>query len=389
LQNKVIKKWLTEDYDYERPKRGDIRDGVLIEFDRQGAIVDVGLKRDGIVPRQDIEQLEEEFISNLEPGQAVKTRIMLPEDREGNLLLSLYQAQTEQDWTKAQELLDSGDVWRGKITGYNRGGLLVKFYHLEGFIPASHIWTRLKSSAKSTDSLRAFVGETLPLKVIEVNQSQRRLILSERHARRDLRQNEAKDLLAELTAGQVRQGVVRHITDFGAFVDLGGLDGLIHKTELAWRHINHPQEVVQVGEEVEVYVQKVDEKRGRVNLSLKRLQANPWNWVDVVYQPDQLVTGRVTNVAQFGVFVLLDIGIEGLVHVSELAEPPPHDPRDFVEQGEELVLRILSIDIPRQRLALSLKRVSEAEREAWLAEQEQDNPQRTPVRMEQEEDNDE
>jgi small subunit ribosomal protein S1 len=227
------------------------------------------------------------------------------------------------------------------------------------------------------------------LKVIEVNQSQRRLILSERLARRDLRQNEAKDLLAELTAGQVRQGVVRHITDFGAFVDLGGLDGLIHKTELAWRHINHPQEVVQVGEEVEVYVQKVDEKRGRVNLSLKRLQANPWNWVDVVYQPDQLVTGRVTNVAQFGVFVLLDIGIEGLVHVSELAEPPPHDPRDFVEQGEELVLRILSIDIPRQRLALSLKRVSEAEREAWLAEQEQGNPPRTPVMMESEEDSDE
>jgi small subunit ribosomal protein S1 len=357
-----------------------MRRGLLLKFGERGAIVDVGLKRDGFVPHKDIERLEEKTVSELEPGQEVMTRIVRPWDREGNLILSLYQAHREKDWKRAQDLLESEKVWQAKVTGYNRGGLLVKFRNIRGFIPASHLWelkTRHLSAIERKAKLKAYVGQELPLKAIEVDRGKERLILSERLARRQLRRRTMERLLDELLEGQVVKGTVSHLVDFGAFVDVGGADGLIHISELAWRRVKHPSEVLQVGEEVQVYVLRLDRERKRIGLSLKRLQPSPWGLVDTAYSESQLVSGTVTNVVKFGAFVLLDIGVDGLVHISELSDPPPSHPREVVKRGEELILRILRIDSLRHRIALSLKRVSDRERGEWLAQQTSDQRSET------------
>ncbi|NIN70318.1 MAG: S1 RNA-binding domain-containing protein, partial [Anaerolineae bacterium] len=268
-------------------------------------------------------------------------------------------------------LLESGDVRQGEVVEYNRGGLVVEFGPLRGFVPASHL-VAMKRGRLSPDQreekLKAYVGQELPLRVIEVNRNRRRLILSERLAREQIREQSMERLLNELVEGQVVRGTVRRLRPFGAFVDLGGADGLIHISELAWRQVRHPREVLQVGDEIDVYVLRLDHERKRIGLSLKRLQPNPWTLVDETYTVDQLVCGTATNVVDFGAFVILDLGVEGLVHISELADPSPSDPRELVKRGDELVLRIVRIDSFRQRIGLSLKAVSAQERDEWLAQ---------------------
>ena len=364
--------WLTKPYEYQRPRRGQVRKGMVLKLEERGAIIDVGLKRDGFVPRADIERLGKEASSRLEPGQEVVTRIVRPRDRDGNLILSLYQARLEKDWTKAQEMLESGDVWQGKVAGYNRGGVIVKFGHLRAFVPASHLSAlgrRHLSPDQREAKLEECIGQELPLKVIEVNRDRRRLILSERLARQQMREQNKERLLNELVEGQVCRGTVTRLCNFGAFVDLGGADGLIHISELAWRRVRHPREVLQVGDEIEVYVLRLDQERKRIGLSLKRLRPNPWDLVDMTYTEGQLVSGIVKNLVDFGAFVTLDIGVDGLIHISELADPPPSKPREVVQRGDELVLRILRINSYRRRIGLSLKRVSTQERDDWLAQQ--------------------
>lgn len=364
--------WLTKPYDYKRPHRGQICQGVILKVEERGITVDVGLKRDGFVPYTDAERLGKEMACQLKPGQEVTACIVRPEDRDGNLILSLYQARLEQDWTKAQEMLESDEVQQAQVTGYNQGGLTVKFGRLRGFVPGSHLAapdSRRFHRDQREQIFQGYVGQELPLTVIEVNRARRRLILSERLAQRQLRKHRREGLLNELLEGQVCRGTVSRLCDFGAFVDLGGADGLIHVSELAWRHIQHPSEVLQVGDEVEVYVLRLDHKRKRIGLSLKRLQPDPWDLVDLSYEEGQLVSGIVTGMAEFGAFVTLDIGVEGLVHVSELADPPPQEPQAVVQLGAQLVLRILRVESSRRRIALSLKAVSAQERDDWLAQQ--------------------
>ena len=367
MTEQTIKGWLTESYDYKRPSRGQIREGVILKMGEQGAIIDVDLKRDGFVPRADIERLGEDAAAQLAPGQEVTARIMKPEDRNGNLILSLYQALSEKDWDKAQELLDAEDIWRGQVTDYNKGGLIVKFHRLRGFIPGSHLWKH-KRSGQREETFKKYVGEELPLKVIEVHREKNRLIMSERLARRKARKQRQKHLLEELVEGQVYRGTVSQLCDFGAFVDLGGADGLVHISELSWRRVGHPKEVLEVGQEIDVYVLRLDHERKRISLSLKRLEPNPWDLVDGRYVEGQLVSGTVTNTTDFGAFVRLGEGVDGLIHISELASIPPEDPKEVVQRGEELVLRILRIDSVRHRIALSLKRVTPQERGAWMAQ---------------------
>jgi small subunit ribosomal protein S1 len=364
--NNVVHKWLTKEYDYERPRRGQVRQGEILKVEENGVTVDLGLKRDGFVPRADLERLGEEATSSLEPGQEVKARITRLEDQEGHLLLSLYQMRFEKDWDRARVSLGSGDVWWEEVIDYNRGGLIVQFGHLRAFVPISHLGRRL-SSHQRQEGLEEYIGQELPLTVIEVDQSRRRLIVSERLARRQLREENVERLLEELVEGQVCRGTVSGLRKFGAFVDLGGAEGLIHISELVWRRIRDPHEVLQVGDEIDVYVLRLDHQRKRIGLSLKRLQPNPWTLVDQTYTLDQLVLGTVTNVVAYGAFVALDLGVEGLVHISQLADPPPSDAREVVRRGDELVLRILRIDSFRERIALSLKGVDDQEREEWLA----------------------
>ena len=358
-----------EDWDYQRPRRGEVRTGIILSIGEQEIIADVGAKRDGIVPYADMQRMGEEALAELRVGSEVPVYVLRPEDKEGNLLISLYMARQQQAWVHAQELADSGEIWEGEVIGYNKGGLVIPVEEIRGFIPASQVpgFPHGLSQEERLTRLSTMVGEKLPVKVIEINRRKRRLILSSTAAQQDWRKKARKELLDDLREGEVRTGTVSSLCSFGAFVDLGGADGLVHISELSWRRIRHPREVVSVGEEVEVYVLRLDHERQRIGLSLKRLMPEPWSLVEDKYELGQLVEGVVTNVVDFGAFAEVEEGVEGLIHVSELAEAPISHPRDVVKKGDLLLLRVIRIDTRRKRLGLSLKRVLESEWSEWAA----------------------
>jgi small subunit ribosomal protein S1 len=363
--------WLTEGYDYEPPHRGQIRKGTIVNRDERGLIVDLGLKSDGLVPQSDLANLAQEVLAELRPGQPITVRVTSVAGTDNEHLLSLSQVQQEQEWDKAEALLNSGEVWEGQVTGFNKGGVLVRFGQIQAFVPISHLVDIASPKVSTTQRqsiLQSYIGRTSTFKVINVERDRNRLVLSERLAQDQKRELTMSRLLDELKEGDVRRGVIRRLTNFGVFVDIGGADGLIHTSELAWHLVRHPSEVVKVGDEIDVYVLRLDPERKRISLSLKQLQPDPWDTVYESYQVNQLVSGTVASVKEFGVFVTLKTGIQGLVHVSELAEPAPVQPQEVVKVGQKLVLRILSIDPARQRIGLSLKQVSPEERERWLAE---------------------
>lgn len=363
-----LQTFLEEAYSYERPQRGDIRMGTVVSIDRDGVIVDLGLKRDGFVPISDIEQLSPQERETIQVGAEVPAFIVRPEDEEGNLIVSIHQALLNKDWLVAERYLKSGEVWEGRVVGTNRGGLIVKFGDIRGFVPASHV-SGLPQGLPEDERqrrLQSMVGQSFGFKVIEVH-PRRRLVLSQREAERDWRDLRKERLISDLAEGQVRRGVVTGIRDFGAFVDLGGADGLIHISEMSWGRLRHPRELLKVGQEIEVYVLRVDPQRKRIALSLKRLQPNPWADVEKRYYVGQLVEGTVSRLAPFGAFVEIEPGLDGLLHISQISSPPPSQPQDALSEGERLVLRIVSIEPELQRIGLSLKDVSERERNRWLA----------------------
>jgi small subunit ribosomal protein S1 len=269
-------------------------------------------------------------------------------------------------WARAQRCLETGEVLELEVTGYNRGGVLVSWDRLHGFVPASHLlgFSSYLDEEKRRSELACRVGTCLKLKIIELNPEGERFILSERMTT-DEEQHRA-ELLAEIQPGDVRQGHVTNLCSFGAFVDLGGVEGLIHISELSWGRIDHPRDVLEIGQLVDVYVLNTNPAEGRVGLSLKRLLPDPWETVDERYEHNQLVEGIITNVVNFGAFARLEEGLEGLIHVSELAEGNFLHPRNVVKEGEKVIARVLSIDSQQRRIALSLRQVKQAE----LVEQE-------------------
>jgi len=332
------------------PERGDVLSGRVLALDPQGMIVDLGLKRDAVVPRSEVEKLAEEGM-DFQVGQEVSVVVIQTQDKDGNLLASVNQARQQQDWLTAEQLQATGEVWEGVVTGHNRGGLIVQFGEIRAFVPASHL-TDLPRGIPENERpsrLATLVGHRMGFKVIEVDRQRQRLVLSQRNAQKEYREKQKGKLLGDLVEGQVRKGVVTGLRDFGAFVDLGGADGLIHISELAWRRVKHPGEVLTVGQEVEVEVLKIDQDGKRIGLSLKRRQPDPWSRVTSRFQVGQIVTGTVTRVASFGAFVDLGEGIEGLLHSSQLVGQPP------VEEGSQVSVRILSVEPERQRVGLSLK----------------------------------
>jgi len=277
----------------KQPDRGDIVVGTVLAVDNQGLIVDIGLKRDGIVPRKDIERLGADT-SRYHVGDEINVMIVRIEDEDGNLLLSVSQARQSEDWQRAEELMNNDEPWEGVVTDANRGGLIVPFGNLRGFVPASHVvgLPRGLNEDDRKNYMVNLVGQKVMLKVIEVNWKRRRLVFSQRDAQRERREARKEVLLDKLQEGEVRKGTVSGLRDFGAFVDLGGADGLIHISELAWHRVKHPKELLNVGDEVTVYVLRLDEEGKRIGLSLKRLQQNPWAQVEEVYHVGQLVEGR-------------------------------------------------------------------------------------------------
>ena len=358
-----------EDWDYQQPKRGEIRTGVILAITDQEIIVDVGAKRDGIVPLSDLERVGPEEIAGLKVGDKVPVCVLRPEDQDGNLLVSLYQARQEKDWVRAKELNDSGEAWEGQVIGYNKGGLVIPLGGIRGFLPASQVadFRPNMTADERLARLSSMVGENLLVKVIELNRRKHRLILSSTVAQREWRQQQRERLLSELREGEVRRGTVSSLCPFGAFVDLGGADGLIHLSELSWRRVRHPKEELRVGDQVDVLVLKLDREHNRIGLSRKRLQAEPWALIEDTYELGQLVEGVVTNVVDFGAFAEIESSVEGLVHISELTDKPISHPREVVRKGDRLLLRIIRIDTRRKRLGLSRKRVLESEWEEWAA----------------------
>ena len=349
---------LSEKYDYRYPRHGDIRQATVLSIEPHQIVVDIRAKRDGIVPEGDLERLGEEELTSIDIGDEILVYVLSPEDINGNVIVSINMALVHRDWLRAEAFFKSGEIFEGEISNRNKGGLIVPFGRISGFLPASQLvnMTRRLSHEKKMAKLSEFVEQTLPLKVIEVNRHRRRLIFSERAAQRQWREQQKEQLMNQLCEGDTRQGTVSSLCNFGAFVDLGGADGLVHISELAWHRVKHPHEVLSVGDEVDVYVLRLDYKRRRIGLSIKRLQPDPWTLVDDKYQVGQLVQGKITNVVDFGAFACIEPGVEGLIHVSQLAKGNVGHPSNVVKAGDELTLRIISIDAERRRIGLSLRR---------------------------------
>ena len=337
----------------------------------QGVIVDLNLKRDGLVPPSDLAKLDPKERDALQVNDELFVYI-LNTDKPDSLLVSINLARLNQDWIKAEEMLESGEIVEAEVIGYNKGGAIVPFGRLRGFVPISHL-TEMSpglGDRRRQQRLAQLRGQTLPLKVIEVNRRRRRLVLSQREAQKEWDAKRREELLETLEEGQVVTGHVSGMRDFGAFVNLGGADGLIHISQLAWHRVEHPREVLSVGDEIEVYVMRIDQETQRISLSRKRILPNPWETVTERYHENQLVEGKITRLVDYGAFVEIEPGIEGLLHVSQLSRGTVENVSDVVQDGETHLLRIVNIDKKRQRMGLSLKAVTAMEQIEWMAQRE-------------------
>lgn len=355
------------DFSYTPPRRGEIREATILQVDEREIIVDLGAKQDGIVPSQDLERMDDEFRDSLESGSSVPVYVVNPRDQNDNLIVSINMGMQRYDWEKARELLESQDPADVKVSGYNKGGVLVRWNRLEGFIPSSHL-VSANMAADRRDAMNDLIGSNLGVKVIEVDQDRRRLIFSEREAQKEWRAKRKAKLLAELSEGDVVDGVVTGLRDFGAFVNIGGADGLIHVSELAWHRVDHPRDILGVGDEIEVYVLSLDRQTNRIALSRKRLLSDPWDDAQERYHEGQLVDGHVTNVVDFGAFVALGDGLEGLLHLSEMGDGSLKEPYSYVQKGDELSLRISHLEPEKRRVGFTQRWGTELEDETTSEE---------------------
>ncbi len=358
---------LLEEFDdsyVNQPQTGDIRYGVVVDKRAGELLIDIGYKSEGIVTGREVDRLEGEF-REMTIGDEVPVYVMR-EDRDGNLLLSISRARAESDWKQAEELLETQDIFTGSVSGFNRGGVIVKIGQVRGFVPASQLSSESQAmqltEGEPDNRWMKLMDTELRMKVIDLDRRRNRLILSERVAIREWRREQKEKLLESLEEKSVCEGVVSSLADFGAFVNLGGADGLIHLSELSWGRISHPSEVVSIGQTIKVMILNVDRERKRIGLSLRRLLPEPWEAVPDRYEVGQVVHGVVTKLVHFGAFARLEKDtIEGLIHISELTERRITHPSEVVTEGQELDLRIIRIDTDKRRMGLSLKQVSPEE----------------------------
>lgn len=359
--------WLAEDTsDQKVLKRGDVLDGIVTSTSPTAVYVDVGAKTEAIIPGRELERMNRETLDMLKVGERISVYVVNPHDHNGDLIVSLNRALEELDWRRAEEFRESQQVYESHVAGYNKGGLIVRFGRVRGFVPQSQISAdrrRAMSGETPEERYGRMVNEPIAVKVMEVDRARNRLILSERTASRESRETRKESLIGRLQVGEVRTGRVVSLVDFGAFVDIGGAEGLIHLTELSWQHVTHPKEILSIGQEVKVEVISIDPNAKRIGLSLKRQAADPWDTVAINYQVGQLVQGLVTKLTKFGAFVrLVDVPeIEGLVHISELSDQRVAHPREVLSENETVTLRVVKMDVQNRRLGLSLKRVNSAE----------------------------
>jgi small subunit ribosomal protein S1 len=348
---------LVPDYDSTFPEisEGQVVHGTVVRVDKDEVLVDIGYKSEGVIPvaelsiRRSVNPADEVSI-----GDEIDALVLIKEDAEGRLILSKKRARFELAWKNIERAAESGDPVTGRVIEVVKGGLILDL-GVRGFLPASLV------DIRRVQDLDEFLGQELRAKVIELNRSRNNVVLSRRAVLEEERKEQRQQILDRLQPGDVVEGEISNIVDFGAFVDLDGMDGLIHISELSWSHVNHPSEVLQIGQTVKVKVLDIDRDRQRISLGLKQTQNDPWQQVLEHYKEGDVVEGRVTKVVTFGAFVEILAGVEGLVHISELAQHHVENPREVVSQGQAVNVKIIEVDAERRRLSLSLKRVEEGE----------------------------
>ena len=353
-----------EDLGLDTPRRGEIRTGTIARITESDILVDIGTKSEGLIPASELASLPAERRVALTVGSEVTVYVLRAGGGEEGILLSLGRADEERDWQEVDRLQETQDVYEGTISGFNKGGLIVKIGKLRAFVPASQISLSRRRRAEGDTPDRKWgkmVGEPIAVKVVEVDRKRNRLIVSERAAAKEARKLLKDRLISELEAGEIRTGHVISLADFGAFVDIGGADGLVHLSEITWKKISHPRDLLKVGDEVQVKVLGVDPERKRISLSLRELETNPWEKLAGSVKEGQLVEGTITKLTKFGAFATLtgmeDYDLEGLIHVSELSDRRIEHPSEVVQPGQRVTLRVIKIDHDRRRLGLSVKRV--------------------------------
>ncbi|MCJ7570062.1 MAG: S1 RNA-binding domain-containing protein [Anaerolineales bacterium] len=342
-----LKALLASDDRFAAPERGDLLQGTVIAQDSHGLIVDLGRKRDGVVPQSDLEKIPKDD-TKLKTGDLISVMVIDPVDSDGNLLVSISQARESGDWLEARRVMENDELFNAEATSFNKGGLLVPFGHITGFVPASHL-SGLPRGLDEGERLNYFnkiIGKKIPLKIIEVDPQRRRLVLSERKAIRQWRQDQKADVIKALKEGEHRKGVVTSLREFGAFVDIGGADGLIHISELSWTRIEDPSVVLEIGQEVETLIIRLDDANNRIGLSLKRLEPNPWELAKEHIEDGQELEGEVTVLSAPGAFVLVAEDLEGLLKT-------PNGPGDL-SPGLKVKVRVVDFDPERERLDLEL-----------------------------------
>src|SRR6186713_1422508 len=348
---------LVPDYESTFPEinEGQVVHGTVVRVDKDEVLIDIGYKSEGVIPvaelsiRRSVNPADEVSL-----GDEIDALVLTKEDAEGRLILSKKRARFEMAWKKIEEAAESGQPVVGRVIEVVKGGLILDL-GVRGFLPASLV------DIRRVQDLDEFMSTELRCKVIELNRSRNNVVLSRRAVLEDERKDQRQQILDRLNPGDIVDGTISNIVDFGAFVDLNGMDGLIHISELSWSHVNHPSEVLEIGQTVKVKVLDIDRDRQRISLGLKQTQTDPWQQVVDSYREDDVVEGRVAKVVTFGAFVEILPGVEGLVHISELAAHHVENPREVVSQGDAVNVRILEIDGERRRLSLSLKRVEEGD----------------------------
>jgi small subunit ribosomal protein S1 len=330
---------------------GDVVTGAVVRIDKDEVLVDIGYKSEGVIPsnelsiRKSVNPAEE-----VEIGEEVDALVLTKEDQDGRLILSKKRARFERAWRRIEAAAESGEPVHGSVIEVVKGGLIVDL-GVRGFLPASLV------DIRRVPNLDEYLGQTIESKVIELNRSRNNVVLSRRAVLEEERKEQRQAILERLQPGQIIEGQISNIVDFGAFVDLDGIDGLIHISELSWSHVNHPSEILSIGDTVQVKVLDIDRDRQRISLGLKQTQEDPWQRVVDTYNVGDELEGTVTKVVAFGAFVEILEGVEGLVHISELAQQHVENPREIVQPGDDVKVKILEIDSDRRRLSLSIKRV--------------------------------
>ncbi len=357
-----------QDADIRSFKHGDVVEGTVVRIDRDEILVDIGAKSEGVVSNRELYGRNAESAPTLAIGDTVLVYVLQPESPEGHAVLSLRRAGLERKWRAMQEQFEAGVIIEAPVIDHNKGGLIVDC-GIRGFVPISQIvdFPRRPQNEQPRDAaqeiaekLQPYVGRRLRLKILEVNRKANRLILSEKVALYEERREKRDELFSSLQVGQKVTGSVRSIAPFGVFIDLGGIDGLVHKSELSWNKVNNPEAGYKVGDEVEAEVIDINHERGRISLSIRRLQPDPWHSTVADFRVGDVIDGTVTKLVNFGAFVRVRDGLEGLIHISELSHQRVAHPGDVVREGQTLKLKIISLDSERHRLGLSLKQAEEA-----------------------------